>query len=120
MANPYRSGTPDLWYSGQLNDLWVEYKFVVLPKRETTYINFDVSPLQRRWIEHRRREHRNVWLIVGCSKGGAVFQGAFPDGMFSHMYLERVESVASVAGLISLFCHGGQACRTPNRGARRT
>jgi hypothetical protein len=35
MANPYRGGTPDVWYSGYKSDLWVEYKFI--PKLAISY-----------------------------------------------------------------------------------
>jgi hypothetical protein len=26
--NPYNSGIPDVWYSADLSDMWVEYKFL--------------------------------------------------------------------------------------------
>ena len=34
MHNAYRGGTADCWYSGQKDDLWVEYKFITVPKLE--------------------------------------------------------------------------------------
>ena len=39
MSNPYRGGTFDHWYSGKKADLWIEWKFVVLPKRDDTMID---------------------------------------------------------------------------------
>ena len=110
MANPYRSGTPDVWYSGK-NDLWVEYKYVALPARAGSYIHFDVSPLQKRWIDNRRLEGRDVWLIVGSSVGGLIFRDDFPDGMVKHLYMQRVQTVIAVAEALLSFCQpkiGGQ------------
>ena len=38
--NPFNSGTPDVFYSGNEGDLWVEYKFMKeLPKRPTTLVD---------------------------------------------------------------------------------
>lgn len=71
MANPYRGGTPDVWYSGYKNDLWVEYKFI--PKLAVRVPNkIEVSELQRLWLEARQSEGRNVAVIVGHPGGGMV------------------------------------------------
>jgi hypothetical protein len=78
MANPYRGGTPDVWYSGDKADLWVEYKFVILPKRADTVIDVELSPLQWEWITRRHLEGRHVAVIVGCKEGAFVW-GADPN-----------------------------------------
>lgn len=75
MNNPYRSGTADDWYSGSAKDLWVEYKFVVLPVRETTGIAIELSTLQRNWLISRHREGRQVAVIVGSRNAGVVLTG---------------------------------------------
>lgn len=78
-ANPYRGGTPDFWFSCR-RDLWVEYKFIEVPKRDDTVIDFisgkdpHISGLQQDWIEHRLSEGRNVWVIVGCKAGGVIYR----------------------------------------------
>lgn len=72
MCNPYRGGTADCWYSG-LKDLWVEYKFEVLPKRDTTLVPIDLSELQIEWLGSRYCEGRDVVVIVGCKEGGVIF-----------------------------------------------
>jgi hypothetical protein len=74
MNNPYRSGTADVWYSGDLSDLWVEYKFIVLPARGDTLILPDLSAQQKDWLDGRFREGRNVAVIVGCSRGGVLYE----------------------------------------------
>lgn len=70
--NPFIGGVPDVWYSGPTGDLWVEYKFIVLPKRDTTVIRPDLSGLQSDWLRERYEEGRNVAVIVGCKEGGVV------------------------------------------------
>lgn len=70
--NAYRGGTPDMYYSGHLADLWVEYKFQEkAPKYAHT---LGLSPLQLLWIKSRRLEGRDVWVILGTkNEGGFVF-----------------------------------------------
>lgn len=79
MNNPYRGGTADHWYSGKL-DLWVEWKFLVLPKKSIGVKDIDlvggkdpiISALQQDWIESRCEEGRDVWVIVGFKEGGVI------------------------------------------------
>lgn len=73
--NQYNGGIPDVWYSGNRSDLWIEYKFVTLPKRDTTLIVPGLSDLQQNWIESRFNEGRNVGVVVGCKSGGVWFDG---------------------------------------------
>lgn len=78
MANPYRGGTADSWYSGNKRDLWIEWKWVELPKRPDTMIDItagkkpSLSVLQQDWIAKRRAEGRDVWIIIGSAEGGMV------------------------------------------------
>ena len=74
MSNPYVGGIPDLWYSGDRDDLWVEYKFIVVPKRDETLVHIDLSPLQERWLAQRFLEGRNVAVVVGCKQGGVFMR----------------------------------------------
>jgi hypothetical protein len=71
MNNPFRGGTWDFWFSGK-RDLWVEYKFVVLPKRESTLVDVTLSSLQIDWGAGRSAEGRNIAVIVGCKEGGVI------------------------------------------------
>lgn len=79
MANPYRSGTADVWYSGERRDLWIEYKWLEIPKRDDTEISFVakkdplISVLQQDWIARRIMEGRTVWVIVGSKNGGVIY-----------------------------------------------
>ena len=73
--NQFHGGIPDVWYSGPSADLWIEYKFVALPKRENTLITIELSELQKNWITSRDAEGRSVGVIVGSKDGGVWFPG---------------------------------------------
>lgn len=73
--NEYNGGIADVWYSGQKADLWVEYKFVKVPVRDTTVIALGLSELQKDWLECRYGEGRNVAVIVGSQLGGVWLPG---------------------------------------------
>lgn len=68
--NQYVGGIPDCWYSGSAGDLWIEYKFVVLPKRDSTLIVPGLSALQVDWLTSRHKEGRSVGVIIGSKEGG--------------------------------------------------
>lgn len=81
MSNPFRGGTPDVWYSGKLGDLWAEYKYLAkIPKSEA--IDLGLSQLQRAWLDARYAEDRNVCVIVGSPEGCVILQfGAWAKPM---------------------------------------
>lgn len=78
--NVYNAGIADVWYDDN-RDLWIEYKFIALPKRLTTVIdltggkNPPLSPLQQEWLRARHDNGRQVGVIVGCKEGGVWFPG---------------------------------------------
>lgn len=74
--NPYRGGTADVWYSGFLDDLWAEYKWLAkLPKKAPVRLDRELSPLQQQWLTGRYKEGRNVVAILGTPEGAWVFEG---------------------------------------------
>jgi len=75
MNNPYRSGTADVWYSGDKGDLWIEYKYIPeIPKRSDTLIVPDLSDRQKRWLGNRLDEGRNVAVVLGTPIGGMIYR----------------------------------------------
>lgn len=107
--NEYNAGVADCWYSG-VNDLWVEYKFVIVPKRASTMIdltggkNPPLSALQQDWLASRHREGRNVWVIVGCREGGVVFKDmAWEQPVTAEEFRNHLCSRAGVAAEILSF-----------------
>jgi hypothetical protein len=104
MHNPYRGGTPDDWFSGSARDLWAEVKFVVVPKRDSTMIVPNLSPLQLDWLTNRRAQGRNCWVIVGCREGGAILRD--PDnwgGLTTAHFRTLLATRKAVAQQIELF-----------------
>jgi hypothetical protein len=79
--NEYNGGIADVWYSGTKADLWAEYKFIAVPKRDATVIdlvngkNPAISYLQQDWLGRRHDEGRQVGVIVGSKDGGVWFPG---------------------------------------------
>lgn len=73
MHNPFAGGTWDFWFSGKL-DLWVEYKFVMLPKRDDTMVDITLSALQVQWGARRFTEGRHLAVIIGCKEGGIILR----------------------------------------------
>lgn len=100
--NPYLSGPADVWYSGPRADLWVEYKYVTLPKRAATPVTADLSALQLEWLRARHAEGRNVAVIIGCKEGGVIlrhlaWERAMPCAWFRDMMLGRLALAAWIA-----------------------
>lgn len=64
----FANGIPDAYYSGDLADLWVEYKWVSpAPVRALTPL---LRPLQKQWLTDRHHEGRQVAVIIGTPSGG--------------------------------------------------
>lgn len=102
--NQYNGGIPDCWYSGETGDLWVEYKFVVLPKRADTMIRVDLSELQKNWLASRHSEGRQVAVIVGCKDGGLWLPGLgwhfqYSAEAFRRNMVSRLALAAAIAKL---------------------
>lgn len=73
MNNPWRAGTADVWYSGSRGDLWVEYKFIERVPRSKEILP-DLTPRQRRWLNNRFDEGRNVAVVLGTPEGGVIYR----------------------------------------------
>lgn len=101
--NPYNSGIPDCWYSGAGGDLWVEYKFIVLPKRQDTSIPVNLSELQKVWLLRRHAEGRRVGVIVGCARGGVWLPGVdWMTPLISADFCSRLLSRQQLAEIIQI------------------
>lgn len=74
--NQYNGGIADVWYSGRKADMWIEYKFINVPKRPETVIPLAtekspmLSHLQQDWLKGRLLEGRNIAVIIGSKEGG--------------------------------------------------
>ena len=71
--NPFRAGTPDVYYSGEAGALWVEYKFIPRIPRSTEILP-DLSARQSRWLNDRFAEGRNVAVVLGTPDGAVIYR----------------------------------------------
>ena len=103
--NEYVGGIPDVWYSGNLNDLWVEYKYLPISKPRKPVIP-NLSPKQLHWIKCRRQEGRNVWVIIGYKLGGVILTDVdlMERGVGPDYFLANTLSRKELADTIARFC----------------
>lgn len=71
MANPYRGGTPDLYYEGDKGILWVEYKWYARQPRKISILD-KLSALQIRWLVRAYRNNVKTAVIAGCPEGAMI------------------------------------------------
>jgi hypothetical protein len=104
--NQFNAGIADVWYSGSAADLWVEYKYITIPKRPDTLITVDLSELQKNWLRSRHAEGRSVGVIVGCKEGGVYFGGvSWGTPVSAEQFRKSVSTRADLATLITLHCN---------------
>lgn len=97
--NPYLGGVPDLWFSGNFADLWVEVKYLPrVPRRDSVVPTELLSRLQAQWLERRHREGRQVAVIIGCPDGGVVLPGiTWQDEISAMSFVARIQSRPALA-----------------------
>ena len=110
--NQYNGGIADVWYSG-VRDLWIEYKFIAVPKRPETRIdlltgkNPAISYLQQEWLRSRHGEGRSVGAIVGSKDGGIWLPGVAWDQTYTAAdFLKHLKSRKELADEILEETHG--------------
>lgn len=111
--NEYIGGVFDVWYDGPRADLWVEYKFIVVPKRDNTIIDLCggkdpiLSKLQQQWGDDRAANGRDVAVIVGCKDGG-VWLGPdqWTEQITAAEFRRCLYTRAKLAELIRLYTRG--------------
>lgn len=70
-SDKFNAGVPDTWYSGDFGDLWVEYKYQLVPGHKPK-----LSDLQKAWLTDRATEGRSVACVVGTPEGVIVYKDA--------------------------------------------
>lgn len=73
MCNPMRAGTPDVYYSGDAGDLWIEYKYIPRIPRSKNILP-EITPRQQRWLNDRHDEGRNVAVVLGTPTGAVIYR----------------------------------------------
>ena len=112
--NQYNGGIADVWYSSK-KDLWIEYKFIAVPKRLNTVIDLVnkppkgdsvISTLQQQWLTDRHAEGRAVGVIIGSKNGGVWCPGlswcrTWTAAQFSDAVTSRSELALQIQRMIS-------------------
>lgn len=100
MANPYRGGTPDVYYEGPQGVLWVEYKYWQTVKRIFKPKDV-VSPLQWLWIQRAHDNNVNIVTIVGYRDGGVII---YPndDVVLGSQFKNRLQPTADLISWIEV------------------
>jgi len=119
MHNPYTSGIADVYYSGNVADIWVEYKFVVyIPKTKSFKVN--LSELQAQWLRDRASEGRRVYVIQGTKLGGIIMQDLEWENTFTQAELTpRIVDRKTVAAWLSTQTTGHYAIPETPDGRRK-
>ena len=107
MYTPFSAGTPDHWYSGVEDDLWIEYKWDgVAPQRihlcnpEVKYPK--ITGKQQSWLRARYAEGRNVVVVYATSEGGIILQAlAWEKPLSKEVFLARAVDPKNIAQWIT-------------------
>lgn len=109
MANPFRSGTADCWYSGTRADLWVEYKWIPHVPRSAS-ITPALSGKQSHWLNSRMAEGRNVAVILGSPDGGLIYtEGSWREPVDSATFVDLMLDRGEIAAWIEGVTCGGRS-----------
>ncbi len=103
------AGVPDAMYRGPAGILFVEYKWLKeLPKRSTTSVKIDVSPIQANWIRAHNGHGQKIAVITGtpdCALIRTRTSWAFPINNI--LFNELSVSHNDVATWITNVCMDG-------------
>jgi hypothetical protein len=118
--NAYIGGPADVWYSGEIGDIWIEYKYVkTLPKSINlmdTKKKYALSALQQEWLHDRYAENRKVFVVLGCMQGGVVL-GYLDWEVVHDSTVVLIKSRTDIAKWISYMTKGSYA--VPSKRGKR-
>ena len=104
----YTGGVPDVFYCGPAGSLWVEYKYIRLPKRKTTVVTFGLSELQLIWLTKIAMYGQTTILVVGWQQSAQVLYGPYITQTTSQDELVNNSlSFKELASLITQHCLSG-------------
>ena len=102
MNNPYRGGTPDLYYEGPNACLWVEFKWYDPVPPRIELIDNKLSRLQQAWLQRCHDNGRPCAVVVGAPAGCVIYPGtSWQDTLDRDTFLQRCVSPQDVANWIN-------------------
>tara|TARA_B100000401_G_C52680497_1_gene659433 strand:+ start:398 stop:835 length:438 start_codon:yes stop_codon:yes gene_type:complete len=100
IADRYSGGVPDAMYAGPAGILFIEYKYIKLPKRPTTIIKTGLSPLQEQWITQMQQWKHPTWLVIGAEKSCLILN-KLTKNISTAYYLKNQTDTNTLARLIT-------------------
>lgn len=102
----YAGGVADAYYSGFKDDVWIEYKYVTLPKKDTSKIKLGLSPLQIHWLKEQYARGRNVAVVIGSPEGNIILrqphefeQESITKAHFSSNTVDKAQVISFIIGI---------------------
>jgi hypothetical protein len=105
----YERGVPDCWFSGVLQDLWVENKRVATaqppPILDLTDDKKYLTALQQLWLERRHAEGRHIGVIVFSNVGHIWLPGLSWKEKISRLdFMEMAVTMPELADMVVEIC----------------
>jgi len=85
----YTGGVPDAYYCGPAGSLWVEYKYIKLPKRESTIVTYCTTEQQRVWLTKMQKYGQLTTLIIGWDKHATLIDPQLINSPLNSGELQR-------------------------------
>jgi len=109
IRDTFTGGVPDAYYCGPSSSLFVEYKFIKLPKRSSTIVKLNLSALQLEFLGKLNSFHQPAAVIVGFISNNNNFSIFLSDAVWTKplsvaYYSENKISVTNIAQRISTIC----------------
>lgn len=101
----YAGGVPDAFYAGAARCLFVEYKFVKIPVRDSTNLRIGLSEQQKLWLNRMENISQSVAVVIGSEAGALILtNGAWNESINKATYLQLANNVTNVAFWIHNHC----------------
>jgi hypothetical protein len=103
--NPYVAGIWDWYYAGGLRTLWVEYKYIDVPKRDDTLVTPALTPMQVKFGEGLSSCQTALAVVVGCKAGAVIYtDSSWLDAITTAEFRKRIISRRDLAAWLQEQC----------------
>jgi len=101
----YAGGVPDAFYAGPARCLFVEYKYIKLPKRPTTLIRTGLSEQQKLWLNRMFNLGKPVAVVLGSDQGNIILTNSqWSNSLTADCFKQQAISTKAVASWIESIC----------------
>jgi len=101
----YAGGVPDAFYAGPACCLFVEYKYVTLPKKETSLVRTSLSEQQKLWLNRMLAIDKHVAVVIGSPIGGLILlNGLWNSPLTKTQFTKYALTKKEIANWIECVC----------------